>query len=134
MMSPAHQQFVQNRQTASPANNHAGQQQYATPQPHQSPSSTLPSNGQQQPMNQQVPVKSEPAQVQTPVKPVPLSPVSPVAQARNADRMATLLEINSILIKEVCDLQAQGKAGQVGPSPDGKADGDKPQPSKEYVE
>jgi hypothetical protein len=60
--------------------------------------------------------------------------VSPVAQARNQDRVTTLLEINSILIKEVCELQTQGKAGQVGPSPEAKAEGDKPQPSKEYVE
>lgn len=85
-------------------------------------------------MNIQTPLKSETPQVHTPVRQVPPSPVSPVAQARAQDRMATLLEINSILIKEVCDLQAQGKAGQVNPAPDGKPDGDKPQPSKEYVE
>jgi hypothetical protein len=65
---------------------------------------------------------------------VPPSPVSPVNQARSADRVATLLDINSILIKEVCELQVQGKAGQVGPTPEGKPEGDKPQPSKEYVE
>ena len=130
--SPAHHQFAQNRQTASPASN-AGQP-YATPQAQQSPTS-LPSNGQQQqqqhPMSQ---IKPEPAQAQTPVKAVPPSPVSPVAQARNQDRVTTLLEINSILIKEVCDLQTQGKAGQVGQPADGKPEGDKPQPSKEYVE
>ncbi|KAF2853801.1 hypothetical protein T440DRAFT_465558 [Plenodomus tracheiphilus IPT5] len=137
-MSPAHQHFAQNRQTASPASN-SGQQPYATPQPHQS-SGTLPSNGQQpqqllqHSMSIQTPVKSEPPQVHTPIKQVTPSPVSPIAQARAQDRMATLLEINSILIKEVCDLQAQGKAGQVGPTPDGKTEGDKPQPSKEYVE
>ncbi|KAL6710531.1 hypothetical protein ACN47E_008579 [Coniothyrium glycines] len=139
MMSPAHPQFTQNRQTGSPANNTGGQP-YATPQPQQSPS-TLPSNGQHHPphpqqqlMAQQPPVKADPAQVHTPVKAVPPSPVTPIAQARNADRMATLLEINSILIKEVCDLQAQGKAGQVGQPADGKSEGDKPQPSKEYVD
>jgi hypothetical protein len=80
-------------------------------------------------------VKPEPPQAQTPIKPaMPPSPVSPVAQARNQDRVTTLLEINSILIKEVCDLQNQGKAGQVGQAADGKTEGDKPQPSKEYVE
>jgi hypothetical protein len=72
-------------------------------------------------------IKPEPPQLPTPVKAVPPSPVSPVAHARNQDRVATLLEINSILIREVCDLQSQGKAGQV----EGKAESDKP---KEYVE
>jgi hypothetical protein len=132
MPSPAHQQFAQNRQTASPAASASGQP-YATPQPQQSPGALL-SNGLQQPMNLQLPVKAEPPQVHTPVKTVPPSPVSPVNQARSQDRVATLLEINSILIKEVCDLQVQGKAGQVGPPPEGKTEGDKPQPSKEYVE
>jgi hypothetical protein len=132
MPSPAHQQFAQNRQTASPAASTSGQP-YATPQPQQSPGPLL-SNGLQQPMNLQLPVKAEPPQVQTPVKVVPPSPVSPVNQARSQDRVATLLEINSILIKEVCDLQGQGKAGQLGPLPEGKTEADKPQPSKEYVE
>lgn len=135
LQSPAHPQFTQNRQTASPASTTG--QPYATPQPQQSPS-TLPSNGQQhqqqQPMNVQLPLKQDPPQVQTPVKAVPPSPVSPVAQARTQDRVATLLEINSILIKEVCDLQAQGKAGQVGQTPDGKNEGEKPQTSKEYLD
>jgi hypothetical protein len=86
-------------------------------------------------MNLQLPVRAEPPQAQTPVKAaVPPSPISPVAQGRSQDRVATLLEINSILIKEVCDLQAQGKAGQVGPPPEGKTEAEKPQPSKEYVE
>jgi hypothetical protein len=139
--SPAHQQFAQNRQTASPSSSTAGQpyapphmQQHHQQQHQHSPS--LPSNGQQQhapptPMSQ---IKPEPPQAQTPVKAVPPSPVSPVAQARNQDRVATLLEINSLLIKEVCELQSQGKAGQVGQSADGKPEGDKQQPSKEYVE
>jgi len=82
-------------------------------------------------MNQ---IKPEPSQAQTPVKAVPPSPVSPVAHARSQDRVTTLLEINSLLIKEVCELQSQGKAGQVGQPTDGKPEGDKPQPSKEYVE
>jgi hypothetical protein len=131
--SPAHQQFAQNRQTASPASNVG--QPYATPHlqhpQHLQQQSPVPSNGHQQPMAQ---IKPEPPQAQTPVKTVPPSPVSPVAQARNQDRVATLLEINSILIKEVCDLQSQGKAGQVGQSADGKPESDKSQPSKEYVE
>ena len=85
-------------------------------------------------MNLQLPVKSEPPQVQTPVKQVPPSPMSPANPARAQDRVATLLDINSILIKEVCDLQIQGKAGHVGPTPEGKPEGEKAQPSKEYVE
>ncbi|KAH4973787.1 hypothetical protein HBI78_006280 [Parastagonospora nodorum] len=131
--SPAHQQFAQNRQTASPASNVG--QPYATPHlqhpQHLQQQSPVPSNGHQQPMAQ---IKPEPPQAQTPVKTVPPSPVSPVAQARNQDRVATLLEINSILIKEVCDLQSQGKAGQVGQAADGKPESDKSQPSKEYVD
>jgi hypothetical protein len=130
--------YAQSQPSPSLSNN--GQQPYAPPHAQHSPG-TLPSNGQQQqhhlqqqqqPMSQQI--KPEPAQAQTPVKAVPPSPVSPVAQARNQDRVTTLLEINSLLIKEVCDLQSQGKAGQVGQPADGKPEGDKPQPSKEYVE
>ena len=132
MPSPAHQQFAQNRQTASPASV-TGQPPFATPQPQPSPSS-LPTNGHQTPMNLQLPVKSDPPQLQTPVKQVPPSPMSPVNPARSQDRVATRLEINSILIKEVCDLQAQGKAGHVGPTPEAKPDGEKAQPSKDYVE
>lgn len=140
MPSPAHHQFAQNRQTASPASNPGGP--YATPQhmnpqsqqtPHQqSPMANGQQQQQQQSMGQQP--KHEPAQAQTPVKAVPPSPTSPVAHARNQDRVATLLEINSLLIKEVCELQSQGKAGQVGQSADGKPEGDKQQPSKEYVD
>jgi hypothetical protein len=141
--SPAHHQFAPNRQTASPSSNSG--QPYGSPHPQQQPQQqqhqqspgALPSNGQQhqqqqQPMNQG---KAEPPQAHTPVKAVPPSPVSPVAHARNQDRVATLLEINSLLIREVCDLQSQGKAGQVGPVPgEAKPEGDKQQPSKEYVE
>ncbi|KAF2822808.1 hypothetical protein CC86DRAFT_300092 [Ophiobolus disseminans] len=130
--SPAHHQFAQGRQTASPSSSHA-QQPYAPAHAQQSPG-TLPSSAQQQQQHPMSQVKPEPAQAQTPVKAVPPSPVSPVAQARNQDRVATLLEINSILIKEVCDLQTQGKAGQVGQPADGKPEGDKPAPSKEYVD
>ncbi|KAF1916223.1 hypothetical protein BDU57DRAFT_556484 [Ampelomyces quisqualis] len=137
--SPAHQQFAQNRQTASPAATSGSpyatphMQQHPPPPPlhQQSPGALPPSGHQQQPMGQ---TKAEPAQAQTPVKPVPPSPVSPAAHARNQDRVATLLEINSLLIKEVCDLQSQGKAGQVGPAPDAKPEADKPQPSKEYLD
>ncbi|EMD66510.1 hypothetical protein COCSADRAFT_35021 [Bipolaris sorokiniana ND90Pr] len=133
MPSPAHQQqFAQNRQTASPASV-TGQPPFAIPQPQPSPGS-LPTNGHQTPMNLQLPIKSEPPQLQTPVKAVPPSPMSPSNPARSQDRVATLLEINSILIKEVCDLQAQGKAGHVGPTPEGKPEGEKAQPSKEYVD
>lgn len=130
MQSPAHQ-FAQNRQTASPSTNGP-----SFSQPQQSPSMTLASNGQmpnqQTPMAQ--PTRPDTAQAQTPVKAVPPSPVSPVNPARQQERVTTLLEINSLLIREVCELQTQGKAGQVGQTADGKTEGDKQQPSKEYVE
>ncbi|PSN64421.1 hypothetical protein BS50DRAFT_636603 [Corynespora cassiicola Philippines] len=134
LVSPAHQQFVQNRQTASPSS--AGNTAYATPQPQPQRSPSLVPSNSQTPMNPPAnqPQAQQPAQVQTPVKAVPQSPVSPVAQAREKERMTTLLEINNLLIKEVVDLQSQGKAGHIGPSPDGKSEGDKQQPSKEFVE
>ncbi|PZD36133.1 PAT1 multi-domain protein [Pyrenophora tritici-repentis] len=81
-----------------------------------------------------LPVKPDPPQLQTPIKQVPRSPVSPVHHARAQDRVATLLDINSILIREVCDLQAQGKAGPIAPTPEQKSEADKAQPSKEYVD
>ena len=74
-------------------------------------------------------VKSEPAQVQTPVKAVPQSPVSPVTPAKAHERVAVLLEINSILIVEATTLQTQGKGGQIGAPEEGKQP-----PSKEYIE
>lgn len=74
-------------------------------------------------------VKSEPAQAQTPIKAVPQSPVSPVTPAKAHERVAILLEINSILINEATTLQTQGKGGQIGAPEEGK-----PQPSKEYIE
>ncbi|KAA8627208.1 TolA Membrane protein [Pyrenophora tritici-repentis] len=95
----------------------------------------MQSNGHHhQPMNLQLPVKPDPPQLQTPIKQVPRSPVSPVHHARAQDRVATLLDINSILIREVCDLQAQGKAGPIAPTPEQKSEADKAQPSKEYVD
>ncbi|KAF3035389.1 hypothetical protein E8E11_004559 [Didymella keratinophila] len=128
--SPAHQQFAQNRQTASPALSNQGQP-YATPQPQQSPTTLPSSNGQQQPMSLNLPsqVKSEPAQAQTPVKAVPQSPVSPVTPAKAHERVAVLLEINSILINEATTLQGQGKGGQIAAPEEGKQ-----QPSKEYID
>lgn len=109
---------------------------YATSAPQQSPS--VPSNGQL-PMNPPAsqPATSQPMAAQTPVKAVPQSPVSPVAQAREKQRIDTLLEINQVLIKEVMELHTQGKAGQIGPATDAKQEGDKPQaqpPSMEYRE
>ena len=72
--------------------------------------------------------------VETPVKTQqPASPVSPGNIAREQERMSTIFEINTLLLKEVVDLQNQGKAGQVGPTPDTKP-GEKPAASKEYVE
>jgi hypothetical protein len=75
------------------------------------------------------------AQVQTPVKAKaePPSPLSPVAQAREKDRMTTLLEINNLIIQEVVELQSQGRAGHIGPTPP-EADKQQQPPAKEYVE
>ncbi|KAL1595167.1 hypothetical protein SLS60_009855 [Paraconiothyrium brasiliense] len=132
LASPAHQQFVQNRQTASPATsqhtNNASP--YATPQQTQSPS--VPATQGMNPPTSQ-PATSQPMAAQTPVKALPQSPVSPVAQAREKQRIDTLLEINQVLIQQVMELYEQGKAGHIGPAPDAKQEGEKPQqPSPEY--
>ena len=148
LASPAHQQFAQNHQTASPtsANNHASP--YAPSRAQQPSPSLVPSNGisQQPPMSlpPTVPSSQPPAsqsqphpmaQVQTPAKATPPSPLSPIAQAREKDRMTTLLEINNLLIQEVVELQTQGRAGHIGPGPDNRPEGEKQQPpAKEYVE
>jgi len=61
-----------------------------------------------------------------------------MVSGRDKERMALLLEINTHLLKEVCDLQAQGKAGHVGGPPqkeDGKpGEGENKQGSKEFIE
>ncbi|KAF2477874.1 uncharacterized protein BDR25DRAFT_250209 [Lindgomyces ingoldianus] len=130
-------QHQQQSQSPSSAGNHVSP--YATPQQQHSPSLAGPNH--HSPMATATPTSqpqmSQPMQTHTPVRAVPQSPVSPVAQAREKERMTTLLEINNLLIKEVVDLQSQGKAGHIGqqpPTQDGKPDGDKQQPSKEYVE
>ncbi|KAF2659510.1 hypothetical protein K491DRAFT_712543 [Lophiostoma macrostomum CBS 122681] len=137
--SPAHPQFVQNRQTASPASatNHGSP--YAHPPTAQQSPSLVPSSTQQLPMSQppaQSPVVQS-TKVETPVKAQqPPSPASPVALAREQERMTTLFEINTLLLKEVVDLQSQGKGGQPGAPPggqDAKAD-NKPTSSKEYID
>ncbi|KAL5120772.1 hypothetical protein ACEQ8H_001253 [Pleosporales sp. CAS-2024a] len=131
--APAHHPFAPPRQTASPST--AAPLPYAAP--HLPPHHLLQHHLQPSPApspHHHPPPKTDPPQALTPVKTLLPEPVSPVAHARNQDRVATLLEINSILIKEICDLQAQGKAGHVAQPPDGKPDSDKPQPSKEYVD
>lgn len=82
------------------------------------------------------PAPSQPmATTHTPVKPLSQSPVSPVAQAREKQRIDTLLEINQVLIQQVMELYEQGKAGHIGPAPDTKQEGEKQQqPSPEYRE
>lgn len=76
--------------------------------------------------------------------------VQPLAQAtvKDMERVSTLLEINSVLLREVANLQAQGKAGSIGANPaspktDGPSTGiESPQqsqahrtpPSQEYAE
>ncbi|KAF2735407.1 hypothetical protein EJ04DRAFT_435054 [Polyplosphaeria fusca] len=144
LSSPAHQHFAQNRQTASPSNaaNHVPpyanpQAQHHLQQQHQQ-SPTVPSNSQPAMAAAAVsqPQTSQAMQAQTPTKPVPQSPVSPAAQARESERYTTLLDINNLLIKELMNLNGQGKAGPIGPTPqDSKPDGEKPQQAtKEYME
>jgi hypothetical protein len=138
--TPTHQQFAHNRQTASPAASTPGNP-YAPPHAHslsqhsqhsqQSPSplgSSAAAASTAQLSAAMTAVKPDPA-LHTPLKTVPPSPISPVAQARNQERMATLLDINNLLISEACELQTQGKGGQIGPP-----EGDKAQPSKEYID
>ena len=131
----AAQKFNQFHKTASPSNNHISP--YATPQNHQYSSHSEPS--QQHPMA--APPTSQP-QISQPIpqssmKAVPQSPVSPVAQAREKERVTLLLEINSELLQEIVSLQGQGKAGHIGPMPpkeEGKKESDIKPASKEYVE
>ncbi|PVI07509.1 hypothetical protein DM02DRAFT_609025 [Periconia macrospinosa] len=160
LASPAHppqnqHQFAQHRQTGSPSSvssgnniNHANSNHlnnsnngnnsavppYATPNAQHRQSPSVPSSTQ--PMNQPAgpSAMSQPMSVQTPVKPVPQSPVSPGSQAREKQRIDVLLEINQILIQEVVELHAQGKAGQIGSTPDVKPEGEKQQSSLEYRE
>ncbi|KAF2106279.1 hypothetical protein BDV96DRAFT_508133, partial [Lophiotrema nucula] len=139
LASPAHQQFAQNRQNISPSSANSTVPSYATPQNPQPSPGLVPSHNQQQSMAAPA-IKPEPSsqsmQVQTPVKAVPQSPVSPTAQARDQERMTTLLEINTLLIREAVGLQKEGKAGQIGQAPaqDGKPEGEKQTPTKEYLE
>jgi hypothetical protein len=81
------------------------------------------------------PATAQPLAAQTPGKALPPSPVSPVSQAHEKQRIDTLLEINQLLIQQVMELYEQGKAGHIGPVPDTKQEGEKPQqPSTEYRE
>ncbi|PYI11697.1 hypothetical protein BO78DRAFT_99173 [Aspergillus sclerotiicarbonarius CBS 121057] len=68
---------------------------------------------------------------------------SPATAAREKARVSTLLDINSMLLQEVMNLQAAGKAGgpsqgsqESNPSPGSDQNPDKPtqRPSPEYVE
>ncbi|KAF2688055.1 hypothetical protein K458DRAFT_415126 [Lentithecium fluviatile CBS 122367] len=121
LASPALAQFPQAR-SPSTASTTASAPAYATPTAQHSQSMNPPHS---------TPATSTPM-AQTPVKAVPRSPVSPVAQAREKQRIDTLLEINQALIQEVMELHTQGKAGHIGPAPD-KPEGEKQQqPSMEY--
>ncbi|KAF9732954.1 hypothetical protein PMIN02_012877 [Paraphaeosphaeria minitans] len=133
LASPAHQQFVQNRNTASPATSqHANTASpYAAPQQTQSP--TVPAIQAMNPPTSQPAAAAQPMASQTPTKTLPQSPVSPVSQAREKLRIDTLLEINQVLIQQVMELYEQGKAGHIGPAPDMKQESEKlQQPSPEY--
>ena len=130
----AAQKFNQFHKAASPSNNHISP--YATPQNHQYSSHSEPS--QQHPMA--APPTTQP-QISQPIpqsmKAVAQSPVSPVAQAKEKERVTLLLEINSELLQEIVSLQGQGKAGHIGPMPpkeEGKKESDIKPASKEYVE
>ncbi|KAF2271364.1 uncharacterized protein EI97DRAFT_462900 [Westerdykella ornata] len=157
--SPVNPQFVPNRQTASPSSATHHQSPYGSQTPVQHSPIALPANGQlsmppqpqpqpQQPQLQlQQPQPSQPQvqvpqamtaqpQAQTPIKAQPASPLSPVAQAREKERIQTLLDINMILLREITDLVSQGKGGVVGGSQDSQQAGEKPaqSPSKEYTD
>lgn len=81
------------------------------------------------------PASAQPMQAHTPVKQLPQSPVSPVAAAREKQRIDTLLDINQLLIQQVMELHAQGKAGHIGSAPEAKPESEKQQqPSPEYRE
>ncbi|PYH54638.1 uncharacterized protein BO96DRAFT_342299 [Aspergillus niger CBS 101883] len=71
------------------------------------------------------------------------APQSPATAAREKARVSTLLDINSMLLQEVMNLQAAGKAGapsqgapESNPSPGSDQTSDKPtqRPSTEYFE
>lgn len=55
------------------------------------------------------------------------------AAARERARVSVLLEINTLLLQEVINLQAAGKGGSA-PNADQGTDAPKPTPSQEYVE
>ncbi|KAF2640392.1 hypothetical protein P280DRAFT_518805 [Massarina eburnea CBS 473.64] len=109
--SPAHPQFAHQRQSSA----------HNSVPPYRSPS--VPSNNQPN-MAATTPVKSE--MQSTPVKSEMQSPVSPATQAREQERIDTLLSINQLLIQEVDELHTQGKTGHIGPT---VPDGDKQQQS-----
>lgn len=77
------------------------------------------------------PQAASPMQAQTPVKAVPQSPMSPGAQARESERVTTMLDINSFLFCHIAELQSQGKTGTAAAT----QEGEKPKASsQEYVE
>jgi hypothetical protein len=75
-------------------------------------------------------------QAQMPVKAQPPSPLSPSALAREKERVSTILEINTLLLKETLALFDQGKGGAIGQQPpqDGKPEAERQKPSPEYDE
>ncbi|GKZ33631.1 hypothetical protein AbraIFM66950_003655 [Aspergillus brasiliensis] len=107
------QSFPPNMASAPATNMMPAQQQRAGPQQHPLPSSAQP------------------------------APQSPATAAREKARVSTLLDINSMLLQEVMNLQAAGKAGapsqgaqESNPAPGSDQTSDKPtqRPSTEYFE
>jgi len=86
-----------------------------TPAPQRQLSASMQHN-----MMQQSPAGAQPAQVSQQLQqarnanPQQASATNPQAAAREEERVITLLEINSHLLQEVMNLQAQGRAGPAG--------------------
>jgi hypothetical protein len=67
----------------------------------------------------------------------PATPVSPQVLAREQERVAHLLTLNSLLLKEIISLQSQGKSGPPGQAMPQKEEdlvGKTNMPAKEFLE
>ena len=136
----AAQTFPQNMASISVNNMVSAQQQRPVQQQPQQPQLQSQSQPQQQQQQQQQPQPQTPAQG-TPQATAQSGPMA----ARERARVAVLLDINSMLLQEVVNLQAAGKAGaapqqqgsqesnsSLGSDQESKAPAQKPSP--EYIE